>query len=94
MINGRYAVASLPLISTGMPAKLVEEFPEGHKEAAERHEDSEDSPDWTEPMFLEMRMKENSCQDLRKSYGNSLHRRRLPPPAGPMQNQLIAESAP
>ena len=54
-----------------MPAELVEEFPEGHKEAAERHEDSEDSPDWTEPMLLEMRMKENSLQDLRKSDGEA-----------------------
>ena len=76
-----------------MPPELVEELPAGHKEAAERHEDSEDSQDWTEPMLLEMRMKENSRQDLRKSYGNSLDRRRLPPPAVPMQNQLIAESA-
>ena len=71
MINGRFAVASLPLSSTGMPAELVEEFPERHKVASERHEDSEDSPDWTEPMLLEMRMKENSRQDLRKSWGNS-----------------------
>ena len=54
-----------------MPAELVEEFPAGHKEAAERHEDSEDSPDWTEPMLLEMHMKENSCQDLRKSDGQT-----------------------
>ena len=44
-------------------------------------------------MLLEMRMKENSRQDLRKSDGEALRRRRLPRPAGPMQNQLIAESA-
>jgi hypothetical protein len=55
-----------------MPPELVEEFPEGHKEAAERHEDSEDSTDWTEPMLLEMCMKENSRQDLRKSWDNSV----------------------
>lgn len=54
-----------------MPAELVEEFPAGHIEAAERHEDSEDSPDWTEPMLLEMRMKEDSRQDLRKSDGQT-----------------------
>jgi hypothetical protein len=35
MINGRFAVASLPSSSAGMPPELVEEFPEGHKEAAE-----------------------------------------------------------
>ena len=52
MINGRFAVASLPSNSAGMPPELVEEFPEGHKEAAERHEDSEDSPDWTEPIGI------------------------------------------
>ena len=71
MINGRDGAPPLPLSSTGMPTELVEEFPEGHKEAAERHEDSEDSPDWTEPMLLEMRMKENSRQDLRKSDGQT-----------------------
>lgn len=92
MINGRFAVASLPSSSAGMPPELVEEFPEGHKEAAERHEDSEDSPDWTEPMFLEMRMKENSRQDLRKSDGEALRSRRLPRPQGLLQNHLIAES--
>ena len=63
--------ASLAFSSAGMPPKLVEEFPEGHKEAAERHEDSEDSPDWTEPMLLEMCMKEDSRQDLRKSDGQT-----------------------
>lgn len=75
-----------------MPPELVEEFPEGHNEAAERHEDSEDSPDWAEPMLLEMRMKENSCQDLRKSDGETLRSRRLPRPQGLLQNHLIAES--
>jgi len=54
-----------------MPAELVEEFPEGQKEAAERHEDCKDSPDWTEPMLLKMCMKENSRQDLRKSDGQA-----------------------
>ena len=76
-----------------MPAELVEEFPEGDKEAAERHEDCEDSPDWTEPMLLEMRMKENSRQDLRKSDGEALRKSRLSLPAGLLQNQLLAESA-
>ena len=93
MTDGRDGVPPLPLSSTGMPAELVEEFPAGHKEAAERHEDCEDSPDWTEPMLLEMRMKENSRQDLRKSDGQALRKSRLSLPAGLLQNQLLAESA-
>ena len=57
------------LDSTGTQPE--EELPEGHKEAAEHHEDSEDPPDWTEPMLLEMCMKEDSRQDLRKSDGQT-----------------------
>ena len=75
-----------------MPAELVEEFPEGHKEAAERHEDSEDSPDWTEPMLLEMRMKEDSSQDLRKSDGEALRKSRLSLPAGLLQGRVLTGS--
>jgi len=92
MINGRFAVASLTSSSAGMPPELVEEFPEGHKEAAEHHKDRGDPPDRTEPLLLEMGQKENSCQDLRKSDGEALRRRRLPRPAVLLQNQFIAES--
>ena len=50
-----------------MPPELVEEFPEGHKEAAEHHKDRGDPPDQTEPLLLEMGQKERPRYDLRKA---------------------------
>ena len=52
-----------------MPAELVEEFPEGHKEAAERHEDSEDSPDWTEPGIIPFLVQHRAFQGVAKCDG-------------------------
>jgi hypothetical protein len=53
-----------------MPPELVEEFPEGHKEAAERHEDSEDSPDWTEPIgIIPFLVQRHAFQGVAMYYG-------------------------
>jgi hypothetical protein len=52
-----------------MPPELVEEFPEGQKEAPEHHKDRGDSPDRTETMLPEMDKKESPRHDLRKADG-------------------------
>jgi hypothetical protein len=55
--------------SARMPPELVEEFPEGQKEAPEHHKDRGDSPDRTETMLPEMDKKESPRHDLRKADG-------------------------
>ena len=54
-----------------MPPEVVDEFPEGHKEAAEHHKDRGDPPDRTEPLLLEMGQKERPRHDLRKADGEA-----------------------
>jgi hypothetical protein len=57
--------------SARMTAELVDEFPEGHKEAAEHHKDRGDPPDRTEPLLLEMGQKKRPRHDLRKADGEA-----------------------
>jgi len=54
-----------------MPPELVEEFPEGHKEAPEYHKYRGDPPDRTETMLPEMGKLERPRHDQRKADGEA-----------------------